>query len=245
MSEAFLGRWRAVAAVAVAAAALPAAASLVTLQTRSSSAGPAAAGSETANGAWYRDTVQGLLAQAPGTGFCDTTLASFGGLSNHGGCASGSSSNVAYAITVDFGVSALQGADISFRLAPDFGRGGSVYLDGVLLGVRTNDMWWGGSWAAGTNNVFEFLNLTMGAGNHRLSIFGLEGCCDGDQRGEFRVGQGSWSVLGTGDALTLRATNVVPQPSSLSLVLAAAMGLGSVYQLRRERRRRAAARRQG
>lgn len=230
-------RWMAVAALATLA--WPASASLITLHTRASSAGPAAAGSDAANGAWYRDTVQAALGQAAGAGYCDVVLPSFASLSNHGGCNAGSSSNVAFGITIDFGISALQGGDVSLRLAPDFGRGGAVFLDGQLLGVRTNDMWWGGNWAAGTSNVFEFLNLTMAAGNHRLSIFGLEGCCDGDQRGEYRLGQGAWTVFSAGDALTLRA---VPQPSSLSLVLAAAMGLGSVYQLRRERERKLARR---
>ena len=210
---------------AVAAMALPASASIVTMHTRDSSAGPPNLGSAAANGAWYRDTITALLANAPGAGFCDASPASFTQLSNQLVCG-GPASNIAYGFFVDFDVSAQQGADFSLRLAPDFGRGGALFLDGSLLAVNTNDMWWGGSYANSTQ-IFQAVGLALNAGHHQLAMYGLEGCCDGWGEGQYRVGSsGAWTTFARGDALQPRAA--VPEPASLALVLGALAALGSL-----------------
>ena len=210
---------------AVAAMALPASASIVTMHTRDSSAGPPNLGSAAANGAWYRDTITALLANAPGAGFCDASPASFTQLSNQLVCG-GPASNIAYGFFVDFDVSAQQGADFSLRLAPDFGRGGALFLDGSLLAVNTNDMWWGGSYANSTQ-IFQAVGLALNAGHHQLAMYGLEGCCDGWGEGQYRVGSsGAWTTFARGDALQSRAA--VPEPASLALVLGALTALGSL-----------------
>lgn len=222
-----------IAGALLAAAALPASASLVTMHTRASTANGASGSTDAANGAYYRDTVNAALAVAPTSGYCDTTVASFSNLNNQGACG-GSASNLAYAFTVDFGVSAVQGADFSFRMGADFGKGGSVYLDGLLLGVRTSDQWWGGSWASAT---FQSLDLVLNEGNHRLAFYGLEACCDGGQQAEYRIGQqGAWTVFSSSDTIGPRFSSAqaarVPEPSSLALLLSVALGLGSVHLLR-------------
>lgn len=210
---------------AVAAMALPASASIVTMHTRDSSAGPPNLGSAAANGAWYRDTITALLANAPGAGFCDASPASFTQLSNQLVCG-GPASNIAYGFFVDFDVSAQQGADFSLRLAPDFGRGGALFLDGSLLAVNTNDMWWGGSYANSTQ-IFQAVGLALNAGHHQLAMYGLEGCCDGWGEGQYRVGSsGAWTTFARGDALQPRAA--VPEPASLALVLGALTALGTL-----------------
>jgi hypothetical protein len=71
----------------------------------------------------------------------------------------------------------------------------------------------------------------LAAGNHQLSIYGLEGCCDGPQAARFRLGQGDWSTFATGDALALRSA--VPEPTTPVLVLSA---LGAAFWVSRRRR---------
>lgn len=214
------------ASVAVAAA-VPASASIVTMQTRASAAGAPNLGSAAANGAWYRDTVTALLANAPGAGHCDAGPASFTLLSNQLVCG-GPASNIAYGFFVDFDVTAAQGADFSVRVAPDFGRGGALFLDGALLAVHTGDMWWGGSYG-NPAQIFESVGLALNAGHHQLALYGLEGCCDGWAEGQYRVGSsGDWTTFARGDTLQAVAAAAVPEPASLALVLGALSALGAL-----------------
>ena len=212
-------------AAAAATIALPASASIVTMHTRASAAGAPNLGSAAANGAWYRDTVTALLGNAPGAGYCDASPASFTLLSNQLVCG-GPASNIAYGFFVDFDVSALQGADFSLRLAPDFGRGGALFLDGNLLAVNTNDMWWGGSYG-NPSQVFQAIGLALNAGHHQLAMYGLEACCDGWAEGQYRIGSsGAWLTFASGDAL--RPLTVLPEPASLALVLGALSALATL-----------------
>jgi hypothetical protein len=217
----------ALAATVVAAAALPASASIVTMHTRESAAGAPNLGSAAANGAWYRDTVTALMANAPGAGFCDASPASFTLLSNQLVCG-GPASNIAYGFFVDFDVTAAQGADFSVRLAPDFGRGGALFLDGALLAVNSGDMWWGGSYG-NPSQVFQAVGLALNAGHHQLALYGLEGCCDGWAEGQYRVGSsGDWTTFARGDTLQAVAAAGVPEPASLVLVLGALSAMGAL-----------------
>ncbi|WP_395702285.1 CCXG family PEP-CTERM protein [Aquabacterium sp.] len=219
----------------------PASASLITLHTRASGAAAAPAGSVASLGSYYHDTIEAALAGAPGAGYCDVTLSSFADTSNHGSCSGGSSSNIAFAYKLDFGLDAAQGGDFSMRLGVDFGKGGAVFLDGQLLDARNTDLWWAGNWSAGSQ-LFQFSSLALGAGNHELAIYGLEGCCDGGQRGEYRIGaNGSWTAFAAGDGLIFRAAPAsVPEPRSLALVLSAMLGLAATRQLQAARKRKRA-----
>jgi hypothetical protein len=202
--------------------ALPASASVITMQTRHSTATAPGAEMAWVNADYYRDVVTNALGSAPTAGYCDSAPTAFDGLSNQAHCG-GAAGSIAFAFTVDFGLSAEQGADFSLRLGPDFGHGGALFLDGQLLAVRTSDMWWGGSYASPTQ-VFEVIGLALDAGNHRLSLFGLEGCCDGGQQGQYRVGDdGAWTTFATGDALqpVVPLASAVPEPGTLALVLGA------------------------
>lgn len=226
------------AGLMLAAAALPASASLITVHTRASTDAAGSAPTDPANGAYYRHTVETALATGPTAGYCDTTVASFSNVTNQGACG-GVANNLAFDFTIDFGVTAAQGADFSFRMGADFGKGGAVYLDGHLAGVHTNDMWWAGNWAS-TSGIFQSLDLVLNEGNHRLTFYGLEACCDGGQQAEYRIGQQAWTVFASTDTLQLRSAQAatIPEPSSLSLLLAVTLGMGSVHLLRRRQARR-------
>lgn len=110
---------------------------------------------------------------------------------------------------IDFGISAAQTGSYTFEFGLDLGGGGAVFLDGVAMAFNPNDMWW-------RDNGLSFqFTQTMAAGNHTIEIYGFEGCCYGDNFGQFRVGSGQTVTFGNNDGLA-----PVPEPESLAMMLA-------------------------
>lgn len=207
----------ALACAVLATAAVPAHASLISLQTRFTSDGPAPSGTVLAQGQYYRDKLNALTVAAPTAGYCNTSLSLLSGVSNQSAC-HGGAQNIGFSYLIDFGLTAGQAANFSIQIGPDFGRGGAVYLDNTLLAVSTDDLWWAGNYGA-TNEIFSVSSLGLAAGNHRLSIYGLEGCCDGTQSARFQVANGAWTTFATNDGLS--APQRVPEPAMPALLLAA------------------------
>jgi hypothetical protein len=203
---------------ALATALGPAAASLITLQTRYATDPAPSQGDAAAKGAYYLDRLQALTAQAPTSGYCDASVASMVSVSNQTACAGGRATDIGFAYQINFGLSGAQAGDFSFVVGPDFGRGGAVFLDGALLAVNTDDLWWSNSYA-NPAEIFSVAHLPLASGNHRLSIYGLEGCCDGLQSAYFQLGSGAWTAFASNDGLN--PVQRVPEPASLALVLTA------------------------
>ncbi|MFZ6751487.1 CCXG family PEP-CTERM protein [Undibacterium sp. Ren11W] len=145
-------------------------------------------------------------------GYGTKTVDSYDALSNH--VLFGSSQNIAFKSTVTFGVTSGNAGNWSFRAGVDFGNGGAVFLDGKEVAFKSNDMWWSGNYS-NPSQFFQF-SSNISAGNHTLNVYGLEGCCDGNQQVQFNAGSGFKSF----DKSTLTP---VPEPETYAMLLA---GLG-------------------
>ena len=183
-------------------------ASTVTVSTGFSNA------SAQASAAAYQSVVNTAVA-TPGAGYGTTTIASYNNVTNSS--LFGSGSNIAFKSVVNFGVSAADAGTWSFRTGVDFGKGGALFLDGVALDFKSNDMWWAGNYNKGS----QFLSGSslLAAGNHTLSIYGLESCCDGGQQAQFKAGNSNFTSFSSTDGLV----SAVPEPTTYAMLL---IGLG-------------------
>ncbi len=206
---------RSLAAAATLLAAGLANASVVTFETRLSTA---SVGSSSATD--VAASVEALMAAAPTAGYCNATPAAWAGLSNQAVCG-GSGGDIAFDITADFSVSAAAAGLWQFRIGPDFGRGGVLFVDGMAYDLTASDMWWDGSFADPTQTLTA--SVTLGAGNHRVEAYGFEPCCDGSQIGQFLAPSANdWVTFSTSDG---RDPSNVPEPTSALLALGALAAL--------------------
>lgn len=171
-----------------------------------------------ANAADYKTKVEAAVA-IPSVGYGSTSVALFDNISNQS-VFGGPNSNVAFAFTIDFGVTAAQAGSWDFRAGVDFGFGGAVFLDGVALGYMDHDMWWAGSY--GNPSQFFDYAANLSAGNHRLSIYGLEGCCDGGQQAQFLAhGATGFTTFSSTDGQA-----AIPEPTTFALLSIGLLGFG-------------------
>lgn len=185
-------------------------ASTITVQTGFSGAGPQG------SAAAYQSVVNAAVG-TPSPGYGTAAPAVYDNISNHGLFGS-SNSNIAFKSTIDFGVSSANAGTWAFRSGVDFGGGGAIFVDGLAYDFKSNDMWWNGSYS--NPSQYFGITLNLAAGNHTLNLYGLEGCCDGGQQAQFKIGNGSFRTFSTSDTLA-----PVPEPETFAMLLA---GLGLV-----------------
>jgi len=188
------------AAVALALAAIGSSnAAVITFQTGSSGAGSQTSAQD------YRSVVDAAV-----VGGHTTVLSSYDNVSNNSVFGTGNS-DIAFKSTIDFGLSAA--GTYSFRAGVDFGRGGAVFLDGQAVAVNSNDMWWSFDYNT-PNGSFLINNQALSAGNHTLTIYGLEGCCDGGQQVQYAAANGNFQSFSVN---TLAPA--VPEPETYAMLL--------------------------
>ncbi|WP_187364416.1 CCXG family PEP-CTERM protein [Massilia genomosp. 1] len=138
----------------------------------------------------------------------------------------GGSSNFALKSTINFGVTQANAGLWQFRAGVDFGYGGALFLNDVALDVKSHDMWWAGQY----NNASQYFNaaVNLGAGNHTLTIYGFEGCCDGGQQAQFMAPAGTFVSFSNADQLV----SAVPEPETYAMFLTGMAMLGFLAQRR-------------
>lgn len=191
-------------------------AAVITFQTGYSQAGAQATAEA------YRSVVDAAVAASP---YGSTVLNNYDIVSNQYLFGAGAT-NIAFKSNISFGVAST--GTYSFRAGVDFGNGGAVFLDGHAVALNTSDMWWAHDYV-NTNSVFQVSGKTLSAGNHTLTIYGLEGCCDGGQQVQYAVNGGAFQSF---SANTL--TTAVPEPETYAMMLG---GLGLVGAIARRRRK--------
>jgi len=192
-------------------------AAVITFQTGYSQAGAQATAEA------YRSVVDAAVAASP---YGSTVLNNYDIVSNQSLFGAGAT-NIAFKSNISFGVASS--GTYSFRAGVDFGNGGAVFLDGHAVALNTSDMWWAQDYV-NTNSVFQVSGKTLSAGNHTLTIYGLEACCDGGQQVQYAVNGGAFQSF---SANTLTAA--VPEPETYAMMLG---GLGLVGAIARRRQRK-------
>jgi hypothetical protein len=164
----------------------------------------------------YQSAVNGAL-QSPS--YTKTTVDSYNNITH--ASLFGGSTNFALKSTINFGVTQATAGLWQFRAGVDFGYGGTLFLNDVALDVKSHDMWWAGQY----DNSSQYFNaaVNLGAGNHTLTIYGFEGCCDGGQQAQFMAPAGSFTSFSNTDNLI----SAVPEPETYAMFLTgmAMMGL--------------------
>jgi len=109
-----------------------------------------------------------------GNGYCTKSLTTLSSHSNQVVCGGGSNSNIGQSFAVTF-VEPQGGVPWAFRIYMDSGYGYSVYYDGsTLVGQKTQDVW------SGSTNPGSWTITSVDAGVHTFTVYGGEGCCDGE-----------------------------------------------------------------
>jgi len=175
-----------------------------------------------ANANAYRTAVEAALL---GAGRASTTLASYDNVTH--ASLFGTNSNFAMKSTIDFAVSSANAGLWSFRAGVDFGMGGALFIDGAAVDYKAYDMYWGNSYS-NTSQILQ-ASLNLSAGNHTITMFGFEGCCDGAQQFQFKSPTGAYTSFSSTDGLNRSA---VPEPATLAMMVT---GMGLIGFSRRRK----------
>jgi len=112
-------------------------------------------------------------------------------------------------------------ADWGFRAGLDAHYGATLYLDGIEIGSRTDDLWWAKNWKH--SDVMNLLGNNLIAGAHILDIYWAETCCNGISSVEFMTENSDWESLSVAN---LEAASV-PEPVTLALLAIGMVILGT------------------
>ena len=174
-----------------------------------------------------RAAVESLMAAPPSAGYCDAAPSAWSGLSNQATCGGGAY-NMAFRIGANFSVGAAEAGLWNFRVGPDFGLGGALFIDGTAVDYDTSDLWWAGNYG----NTSELLtaSINLAAGNHEIVAYGFEYCCSGAQQAQFLAHNSrEWVVFGADDG---HDPSSVPEPGTLALLGLSLAGLATARRRR-------------
>jgi hypothetical protein len=216
-------------ASAFAAVALPAAAGVVTIDSRPYQG--IVDTSTLTSSAGYVAGWQTALAANPTapTGYSQATVADWNGSQNNQSLAVGGGvdGNLAFFDQATFTVTAADAGTWAFQLGVDFGLGGTLIVDNTVIDTKTANLWWGGAGNYGNTSQLLAGSIDLGVGTHTLKAYGFEDCCDGGTGGQFLApGTSAFQDFTT-------SAGGVPEPATWGLMIVGFGGLGAM--LRRKR----------
>jgi hypothetical protein len=216
-------------ATAMSAIAPPAAAGVVTIDSRPFE-GIVDTSTLTSSAGYVAGWATALAANptAP-AGYSQATVADWDGFQNNQSLAVGGgvNGNLAFLDQATFTVTAADAGTWAFRLGVDFGYGGTLIVDGTVLDTKTYDLWWGGAGNYGNTSQLLAGSINLGVGAHTLQAYGFEGCCDGGTGGQFLApGARDYQDFTT-------SLGGVPEPATWGLMIAGFGGMGAVLRRRR------------
>ena len=102
----------------------------------------------------------------------------------------------------------------------DAGLGAEVFLDGVLVAKRTDDLWWARNWS--NSDVLSVPALAISQGKHTIELYWAERCCSGP-------GSILLTDYRTGSTNSLSAATIasasIPEPAGILLLSLGLIGL--------------------
>lgn len=98
--------------------------------------------------------------------------------------------NRGYYLNIHFNVPETSAGLWSFRLGPDLGRGGAIFIDGIKAADRAGGVWWAYSWSS--PDVMYVENKNISAGEHHIEVIGFEDCCGGYMTLQYKTGDSDW-----------------------------------------------------
>jgi hypothetical protein len=142
-------------------------------------------------------------------GYCYALIPDYTSVSNQR-CTAGSGSNR----NIAFWVEAVFYVDTpgvwEFRLGPDYGRGGGLYVDNVALDEKwTSDLWWGDNW--NSPSVLKG-SIKLDVGWHKLFTIGFEDCCGGDHALQFKKPGEDWTSWSISNLNIKSRKYIIPEP---------------------------------
>ncbi|XOV89030.1 MAG: CCXG family PEP-CTERM protein [Pseudomonadota bacterium] len=164
-------------------------------------------------------------------GYGCTTLTNFSAIENTNQFSPPSVDlDIAFLSNHHFEVPASEAGTWDFRFGGDYGRGGGMYLDGLVLEEDWNDdRWWNYNWS-NTGETFDG-SISLPAGWHTLNLMGFEGCCDGGTSVQYRspAAPGVWRNWSTAN-VNIRSEKCLPNsgPAELLPALLDASSLSGV-----------------
>lgn len=102
----------------------------------------------------------------------------------------------------------------------DAGLGAEIWVDGLLVVDRTDDLWWAGNW--NHSDVVSMINQEFSVGFHSIDLYFAEVCCDGPSSILFTDNATQQVAFLSNDVLPQAS---VPEPASAALLALGALGL--------------------
>ncbi len=216
-------------AAAVAAMALPAAAGVVTIESRPYQGIVDTSTLTTSQGyvnGW--NTAFAANPTAP-AGYATATVADWNGAVNNRSLTSnGVDGNLAFLDQATFTVTAADAGIWAFRVGIDFGLGGTLLIDNTAIDTKTGNLWWGGNNNYGATTQTLAGSIDLGVGTHTLKAYGFEDCCDGGTGGQF-LAPGAHDY----QDFTTSLGGAVPEPAGWALMIVGFGGVGAILRRRR------------